>query len=285
MNMTAFWDLGKVALKVNDLKKMTQFYQEALGLDLMEEKENSVVLGVAADNTPLVELIKLQSPAARKRTTGLFHLAILLPTRADLGSILYHLLTKKYGIDGASDHGYSEAIYFNDPEGNGIEIYRDKELSTWDVRPDGKIEGVTEAMDADGVIGAMVKIYDIIPAGSKMGHVHLTVHDLVETQQFYENVLGISLKSDFFGQAKFFAAGNYHHHIGSNMWAGKHLPAAEENQPGLAYFTWVVADSAAYEALKGRLVHAEVSFEEAGNTLIFKDNSGIEIHAVVHQGE
>lgn len=284
MNMTAFWDLGKVALKVNDLKKMTQFYQEALGLDLMEEKENSVVLGVAADNTPLVELIQLAEPSNRKRTTGLFHLAILLPTRADLGSILYHLLTKKYGIDGASDHGYSEAIYFNDPEGNGIEIYRDKELSTWDVRPDGKIEGVTEAMDADGVIGAMVKIYDSIPAGSKMGHVHLTVHDLVETQQFYENVLGISLKSDFFGQAKFFAAGNYHHHIGSNMWAGKHLPAAEENQPGLAYFTWVVADNSAYEALKGRLVQAEVSFEEADNILIFKDNSGIEIHAVVHQG-
>lgn len=163
------------------------------------------------------------------------------------------------------------------PEGNGIEIYRDKELSAWDVRPDGKIEGVTEAMDADGVIGAMVKIYDGIPSGSIMGHVHLTVHDLVETQQFYENVLGISLKSDFFGQAKFFASGNYHHHIGSNMWAGKHLPAAEENQPGLAYFTWVVADGTAYEALKDRLVHGKVSFEETDNTLIFKDNSGIEI--------
>ena len=155
MNMTAFWDLGKVALKVNDLKKMTQFYQEAIGLDLMEEKENSVVLGVAADNTPLVELIQLAAPSNRKRTTGLFHLAILLPTRADLGSILYHLLTKKYAIDGASDHGYSEAIYLNDPEGNGIEIYRDKDMSDWDIRPDGKIEGVTEAMDADGVIGAM----------------------------------------------------------------------------------------------------------------------------------
>lgn len=283
--MTAFWDLGKVALKVNDLKKMTQFYQEALGLDLMEEKENSVVLGVAADNTPLVELIQLQTPSSRKRTTGLFHLAILLPTRADLGSFLYHLLTNKYDLEGASDHGYSEAIYFHDPEDNGIEVYRDKEMSAWDIRPDGKIEGVTVAMDADGVIGAMSKIYDGIPAGSKMGHVHLTVHDLAETQQFYENVLGISLKSDFFGQAKFFAAGNYHHHIGSNMWAGKQLPAARENQPGLAYFTWVVADKTAYEALKGRLVQAEVAFEEADNTLIFKDNSGIEIHAVIHPGE
>ncbi len=91
------------------------------------------------------------------------------------------------------------------------------------------------------------------------------------------------MKSDFFGQAKFFAAGNYHHHIGSNMWAGKQLPAAEKSQPGLAYFTWVVADNTAYEALKSRLVQAEVSFEEADNTLIFKDNSGIEIHAVIHQ--
>lgn len=283
--MTAFWDLGKVALKVNDLEKMTQFYQEAIGLDVMEEKAGSVTLGVAADNTPLVELIQLDAPSERKRTTGLFHLAILLPTRADLGSILYHLLTNKYDIDGASDHGYSEAVYLHDPEGNGIEIYRDKEMSVWDMRPDGKIEGVTEAMDADGVIGAMVKIYDGIPSGSIMGHVHLTVHDLVETQQFYENALGISLKSNFFGQAKFFAAGNYHHHIGSNMWAGKHLPAAEENQPGLAYFTWVVADHAAYAALKGRLNNEGISFLETANTLIFKDNSGVEIHAVIHQGQ
>jgi catechol 2,3-dioxygenase len=280
--MTAFWDLGKVALKVNDLEEMTQFYREAIGLDLLEQKENAAVLGVAADNTPLVELIQLDAPSDRKRTTGLFHLAILLPTRAALGSVLYHLLTKKYAIDGASDHGYSEAIYLHDPEGNGIEIYRDKEMSVWDVRPDGKIEGVTEAMDADGVIGAMVKIYDGIPAGSIMGHVHLTVHDLIETQQFYENVLGISLKSDFFGQAKFFAAGNYHHHIGSNMWAGKQLPPAEETQPGLAYFTWLVADSAAYEALKGRLSNEGISFEESASELIFKDNSGIEIHATIH---
>ena len=240
MDKTNNWELGKVVLKVNDLEKMTAFYQEAIGLDILEKQAHATVLGVKSDNAPLVELIEIPKVSSRTVTAGLYHLAILLPTRGDLGAMLYHLVTKKYDLIGASDHGYSEALYLNDPEGNGIEIYRDKPVEEWDIRPDGRIEGITAAMDTEAVVQSMEKLFAGIPSGTKMGHVHLTVHDLESTEDFYVNVLGIELKSNFFGQAKFFASGNYHHHIGSNVWSGRNLPAPMDTQTGMAYYTWLL---------------------------------------------
>ena len=281
MDKTNNWELGKVVLRVNDLEKMTTFYQEAIGLDILEKQAHATVLGVKSDNAPLVELVEIPKASSRTRTAGLFHLAILLPTRGDLGEMLYHLVTNKYDLGGASDHGYSEALYLNDPEGNGIEIYRDKPMEEWDIRPDGKIEGITIAMDTEGVVQSMEKLFAGIPSGTKMGHVHLTVHDLESTQEFYVNVLGIELKSDFFGQAKFFASGNYHHHIGSNVWGGRNLPAPVETQTGLAYYTWLLPSKAELDALKERLEKHAVPYQSVDETLIFKDNSGITIHAAL----
>lgn len=281
MDKTNNWELGKVVLRVNDLEKMTNFYKEAIGLAVLETQGKSVVLGSESDKEPLVELIEIPKASSRTLTTGLYHLALLLPTRGDLGAMLYHLVTHKYGLSGASDHGYSEALYLNDPEGNGIEIYCDKPMAEWDIRPDGRIEGITAAMDTETVVKSMTKLFDGIPPGTKMGHVHLTVHDLESTQEFYEKVLGIVLKSDFFGQAKFFASGNYHHHIGSNVWAGKNLPKPSESQTGLAYYTWVLPNHAELAALKDRLENNKVPVVIQEDTLIFKDNSGITIHTSV----
>jgi catechol 2,3-dioxygenase len=281
MDKTNNWELGKVVLKVNDLEKMTAFYQEAIGLDILEKQAHATVLGVKTDNVPLVELIEIPKASSRTVTAGLYHLAILLPTRGDLGAMLYHLVTKKYDLVGASDHGYSEALYLNDPEGNGIEIYRDKPMAEWDIRPDGRIEGITAAMDTEAVVQSMEKLFAGIPSGTKMGHVHLTVHDLEDTEEFYVNVLGIALKSNYFGQAKFFASGNYHHHIGSNVWSGRNLPAPLETQTGMAYYTWLLPSKSELDALKDRLEKNNVAYETAADTLIFKDNSGITIHATV----
>ena len=281
MDKTNNWELGKVVLKVNDLEKMTAFYQEAIGLDILEKQAHATVLGVKTDNVPLVELIEIPKASSRTVTAGLYHLAILLPTRGDLGAMLYHLVTKKYDLVGASDHGYSEALYLNDPEGNGIEIYRDKPMAEWDIRPDGRIEGITAAMDTEAVVQSMEKLFAGIPSGTKMGHVHLTVHDLEDTEEFYVNVLGIALKSNYFGQAKFFASGNYHHHIGSNVWSGRNLPAPLETQTGMAYYTWLLPSKSELDALKDRLEKNNVAYETVADTLIFKDNSGITIHATV----
>ncbi len=217
--LSATAHIGRVALKVANLEKMTRFYQEVIGLQVLEQSAIQSTLGV--DNTVLLELHKVQEPLPLTPKTGLYHVAFLLPTRKDLGNALRHYLTIEAPLIGASDHGYSEAIYLNDPEGNGIEVYRDKPQSEWDIRTDGEIVGVTLEMDAEAVIAASDGAGDGFPAGTTVGHVHLKVADLMQTEKFYTEVLGLSLKNNFGNQAKFFAAGDYHHHIGSNIWLGK----------------------------------------------------------------
>lgn len=272
------WKLGKVALKVKDLEKMSEFYQKVVGLTVLDSKMKAITLGLESTKEPLVELVQIQPDATKTLTAGLFHLALLLPSRQDLGEYLYYLLVNKYPLGGASDHGYSEALYFNDPEGNGIEIYADKPESEWDRRENGRIEGITIQMDAEGVLGTVKKQFTGMPAGTIMGHVHLTVHDLPGTEDFYTNIVPLGLKSDYFGQAKFFASGDYHHHVGSNTWAGKNLPEPRENQLGLAYYEWLVPNQEEMDALLSRLKEKDYTYKEDNGVIILKDNSGIEMH-------
>lgn len=275
------WKLGKVVLKVKDLGTMSEFYQKVVGLVVLDARDNTVTLGIKETQLPMVELVAIKPEENRTLTTGLFHLALLLPSRQDLGEYLYHLLVNKYPLAGASDHGYSEALYFNDPEGNGIEIYADKPESVWDRREDGRIEGVTIQMDAEGVLGEVKKAFTMMPAGTIMGHVHLTVHDLPETEVFYTEILPLGLKSDYFGQAKFFASGDYHHHVGSNTWAGKKLPEPKVNQLGMAYYEWILPNLEEKIALIKRLDEHAYPYQETNNQVVLKDNSGIEMHIFV----
>lgn len=244
LSTTAY--LGKVVLKVNDLAEMTQFYTDMIGLDVLESEGNTVDLGIKADGTYLVRLEELAEKVPAYQTTGLYHLAFLLPERADLAHNLKHLVENRVQLDGASDHGYSEAIYLNDPEWNGIEIYADKNRSEWDIRLDGTIGAVTEPMDLPGVMASGQKKAEPdpykMPSGTIMGHVHLSVADINDSQSFFEDVLGFDLKLDFHGQAKFYAAGGYHHHIGSNAWVSKNAPAPQANHRGLKYYE-VITDN------------------------------------------
>ena len=277
------WKLGKVVLKVADLENMSAFYQEFLGLTVLETETNLVRLGVESTKDVLVELVQIKPSANKGLTAGLFHLALLLPSRQVLGEYLYDLLTKEFRIQGASDHGYSEALYFTDPEGNGIEIYADKPESEWDIRENGRIEGVTLQMDAEGVLGAAKKQFTGLPAGSIMGHVHLTVNNLADAGDFYTDILGLGLKSDYMGQAKFFASGNYHHHVGSNTWAGKNLPKPTDDQLGMAYYTFILPNEDEYKALIERLDASDYPYTVNEDTIILKDNSGIEIRLFVEK--
>lgn len=271
------WVLGKVVLKVKDLEGMAEFYEKMVGLNVLDSNAESVTLGIESTKSPLVQLVKIEPKAQKTLTAGLFHLALLLPTRQDLGEYLYYLLVNKFPLGGASDHGYSEALYFNDPEGNGIEIYVDKPKSEWDRREDGRIEGVTIQMDAEGVLGTVEKAFTGMPAGTTMGHVHLTVHDLKGTEDFYTTVLPLGLKSDFSGQAKFFASGDYHHHIGSNTWAGKELPKPQADQLGMAYYEWVLPNQAEMTVLLERLNEKNYPYTEENGVIILTDKSGIEM--------
>lgn len=222
------WFIQAVDLNVRNLKLMRDFYTQMIGLKVIEEKEAFVSLGV---DSPLLNLYEVKD-AIYKESYGLYHMAFLVPTQKDLAEILIHLIRNKALISGASDHGYSLALYLNDPENNGIEIYVDKPMEQWDIQEDGQILGVTLELDANALLAQAQHDFIKMPTGTKMGHVHLKVRNLKETQDFYEK-LGLDLKSDFGGQAKFFAQGMYHHHIGTNTWFGTNLNVPQENQLGL----------------------------------------------------
>ena len=227
--------LGEVALYVANLARQKDFYQRVLGLELLEEDYTQVALG--RDGQVLVRLLATsdRQPVV-KSAYGLYHLALLLPSRQALADILKHLSESKVPMVGGADHGYSEAIYLEDPEGNGIELYRDKPQDDWDIREDGRIIGVTEALAAQEIyeLGQEVQPFSIA-AGTRMGHVHLSVKNSRAASHFYQKLLGLVDKFSV-PSASWLASGNYHHHLAVNEWGGSHLNHRQPKQQGLAYF-------------------------------------------------
>ncbi|MGX7151013.1 VOC family protein [Enterococcus ureasiticus] len=265
----------QVKLKVQNLKVMTDFYTKMIGLVLQKKEGNTTFLGTQESSEPILILEELVDPVVKNNTTGLYHTAFLLPSRKDLGNSLLWLLQNNIEI-GAADHGYSEAIYLSDPEGNGIEIYRDKPMIDWDIREDGEIIGVTEELDGDSVVAEADGQWLGMAPGSRIGHVHLQVADLEETETFYEQ-LGFSLKSNFGRRAKFFAAGEYHHHIGTNTWNGEHVALIGENQLGLAWYTFQLPSKEAFESLVKQLNETSIEYVIKEQQLTLQDPNAMQI--------
>ena len=226
--------LAEVALNVKDLESQTAFYRQLLGLEILNQSENQVLLG--AGGKPLVRLIKTDDISNLKQSYGLYHMALLLPTREDLANVFKHLLDLKIPLVGGADHGYSEAIYLEDLEGNGIELYRDKPVTVWDIREDGRIIGVTEELSAQDIyqLGKEIEPF-AIASGTRMGHVHLSVKNSREASVFYQESLGLEDKFTI-PHASWIASGAYHHHLAVNEWGGKDLARRENSMAGLAYY-------------------------------------------------
>ena len=226
--------LAEVALNVKDLESQTAFYHQLLGLEILNQSEDQVLLG--AGGKPLVLLIKTDDISNSKQSYGLYHMALLLPTREDLANVFKHLLDLKIPLVGGADHGYSEAIYLEDLEGNGIELYRDKPEAEWDIREDGRIIGVTEELSAQDIcqLGKEIDPF-AIASGTSMGHVHLSVKNSREASVFYQESLGLEDKFTI-PHASWIASGAYHHHLAVNEWGGKDLARRENSMAGLAYY-------------------------------------------------
>lgn len=226
--------LVEVALNVRDLASQTAFYHQLLGLEILNQSENQVLLG--AGGKPLVKLIQTEDTSNPKQSYGLYHLALLLPSREDLANVFKHLLDFKIPLVGGADHGYSEAIYLEDLEGNGIELYRDKPVVEWDIREDGRIIGVTEELSAQDIyeLGKEMEPF-AIASGTRMGHVHLSVKNSRESSAFYQESLNLEDKFTI-PHASWIASGDYHHHLAVNEWGGKNLAPREQGMPGLAYY-------------------------------------------------
>ena len=206
--------LAEVALNVKDLESQTAFYHQLLGLEILSQSEGETLLG--AGDKALVKLIKTDDTSNPKQSYGLYHMALLLPTREDLANVFKHLLDLKIPLVGGADHGYSEAIYLEDLEGNGIELYRDKPVTVWDIREDGRIIGVTEELSAQDIyqLGKEIEPF-AIASGTRMGHVHLSVKNSREASAFYQESIGLEDKFTI-PHASWIASGNYHHHLAVN---------------------------------------------------------------------
>ena len=266
--------LAEAVLNVKDLAGQTAFYSQIIGLEILSQTETEVILG--AGNKPLVHLIETNREEEVKSSYGLYHMAILLPSREDLADVFKHIAELDYPFVGAADHGYSEALYFEDLEGNGIELYRDKPVAEWDIREDGRIVGVTEELSAQEIyeMGRKVDPF-VIAEETRMGHIHLSVKDSQLASAFYQEVLGLADKFTI-PSACWIASGDYHHHLAVNKWGGKNLAKREEDMPGLAYYVLEVEDKGDLIAIAERANNrgAEVKWLSS-NALTFEDNDGI----------
>lgn len=210
-------EMGRVALVVNDLQKVSDWYQSDVGLHLLSADGEVARLGVG-DQT-LIEL--RQDKGARRRSpreAGLFHTAFLLPERADLGRWVLDASARRIAVEGLSDHDVSEAVYLSDPEGNGVEIYIDRPESAWKRGPNGAVHMTSEALDVQSLAASgMGGTWRGVPEGTKVGHVHLQVGDTALAEKFYKDDMGLTLTCRYPG-GLFYAADGYHHHIATNMW-------------------------------------------------------------------
>ena len=231
--------LAEVVLNVKDLTSQTAFYHQIIGLEILSQTETEAILGLG--KKALVHLIQAEKDGEVREHYGLYHLAILLPTRKALADVLKHLSDLRIPLVGGAGHGYSEALYLEDLEGNGIELYRDKPVSSWDIREDGRIIGVTEALAAQDIYELGEKVDPFILAeGTRMGHIHLSVKDSHAASQFYQKALGLEDKFSI-PSASWIAAGKYHHHLAVNEWGGKNLASRKQDLLGLAYYVIEVA--------------------------------------------
>ncbi len=266
---------GAIRLRVADLPRVQEFYERAIGLRALDRSYGAARLG--ADGTTAVELVS--SPEAPPRppgTTGLFHLAILVPTRPELALALERVASVGWRLTGASDHLVSEALYLNDPEGNGIEIYRDRPRSEWRYE-DGDVQMSTLPLDLESLLaerrGHQAGAERMAP-GARIGHVHLNVADLDAAEAIYSGLLGFDVTVRTYPGALFLSTGGYHHHIGVNTWTGAGAPAPPEGSRGLEWFELVVDEPDDLDRLHERLEQARVAVERTDQGLLTSDPSG-----------
>jgi len=280
-SLPAATTLSTVTLNVARLEPTVTFYREAIGLQLRSQAPGRAVLG--SEGEDILEL--LEHPEAKREvgTTGLYHLAILLPSRPHLAQWLRHASDLELKL-GAGDHDVSEAFYLDDPEGNGVEVYADRPRSTWQKDGDG-IYITTREVDTDNLLKeAPAAAWQGVPESTTLGHVHLRVNSLDDAKAFYVYLLGFDLMSNYAGMgALFVGAGGYHHHIGLNVWQSQDARARAEGALGLAHYSIDLPTERDVKEIRGRLEQAHYPFEMDGGGLKLKDPAGNGLKFIVAQ--
>ncbi len=276
--------ISQVHLRVSNIDKSLQFYESFLGFKIVERNSHNVFLSPDGKMPYLVALSKAKSSDVnQQRSAGLYHFAILLPQRKDLGNFLANLLKHKneVKIDGFSDHLVSEAIYIRDPDHIGIEIYRDRPHAEW-VWDDNQVQMTLDPLNTQSLLAESDNPWTEIPAKTMIGHVHLHVSNLAKAKKFYAEILGFVNTASMHG-ALFFAAGNYHHHIATNVWLGENIPNASTDFSGLDYFTIKFSSKTKLDEVISRLGSNKITIKELkdeSDSFEISDEDKISIHLV-----
>jgi len=226
------WPLGAVELKVLDLEREAEFY-ERFGLTRIEDRDGTAMFG--AGGAPLLRLKALKGGRERPRhTAGLFHFAILLPREEELGGFMRRTLEQRLPMTGTADHFVSQALYFDDPEGNGIEVYADRPRSEWQY-PNGRLNIGTDHLDFERLLRIAENPQGKFSNGTVLGHMHLNVADLDRSQAFYES-MGMELMAEAGRVMRFLSWDGYHHHLGINLLEGQGAAPVESEVRGLQGF-------------------------------------------------
>ncbi|GLO64773.1 MULTISPECIES: VOC family protein [Oceanobacillus] len=266
-----------VTLQVSDLERSILFYEEVLGLHVLRKENNQVKLSANGQDV----ILTLEQPtnviSKQRRTTGLYHVAILLPTKEDLGAFLRHFMQLDISNQvkiGASDHIVSEAIYISDPDGNGLEIARDRPSSEWSWNVDNQVTMSTEPLDAHGLLEAAIQHkWNSAPENTIVGHLHLHVDDLSKAKEFYTEGLGFQIVTRYPG-ALFLSDGGYHHHLAVNIWNGEGAPSPQKNEVGIKYYTLRYPSEDKKQAAIHRLTRLgykaedDIVIDSAGNMIL-----------------
>jgi catechol 2,3-dioxygenase len=269
--------IGLVHLVVADLQRSLTFYQQILGFQLHRREDSHALLG--AGGADLVALSEVPGARPARGTTGLYHFAILVPSRGHLAQSLARLEETATAVQGYADHLVSEAIYLADPDGNGVEIYRDRPRAEWPYRH-GRLQMASDPLDVDGLLAEAAEQAETwrgLDPATTIGHIHLHVADLRQAEAFYTNVLGFDLILRYGPSAAFVSAGGYHHHIGLNTWAGAGAPPPPPGSAGLRWVTVLLPNRAELERLLQQIRQAghEASERDEGFYMVDPSANGI----------
>jgi catechol 2,3-dioxygenase len=266
--------MGAVRLVVADIDRMQSFYETSIGLQPIGSDGDTVSLGV--DGRSVVELVNVPGAQTRPHpTTGLFHLAVLVPSRVELARAIQRVVDSGWSFTGASDHLVSEAMYLDDPEGNGIEIYRDRPRQQW--RTNGELKMATLPLDIDSIMeegASKGPATQTMAAGTRIGHVHLQVANIPEAESFYCDLVGFDVMVRSYPGALFVSAGGYHHHIGLNTWASAGARPAEPGTRGLHSFDVTLPSPDAISEIEQRVKEKGLPAIRQGPLLELTDPSG-----------
>ena len=248
--------IGSLALNVRDLDRMTGYYRDMLGLDVIDRSAGKAVLG--AGGVGFLELDhRPDLKPDNEREAGLYHTAFLMPTRADLARWILHAARTQVPVTGASDHTVSEAFYLDDPEGNGVEVYADRNPDGWEWTGD-LVKITTDPLDIEAIVREVQPgaSYDGAPGGLRIGHVHLRVGDVPSAERFYRDGIGLAVTRGGRHGASFMSSGRYHHHLAGNVWHSQGAGPRDPNRAGLAWFSFAANDAAEVDAARKRLTAA-----------------------------